>query len=202
MKKNKKLLLDSVFQKTTIAISVIALTFALSTQLTKKFEPEKDLIYMLKERSEFANRINDSLMLQIQKEQNSLKTLMEGISTDSILNDYVLNQRLNEIDKRLNIIQEQNTALRQAINPLNPEEVLTIARLNDGIKLLSENHLNTSKNIDEKFTNFKTSVFRELDASSKSINWLFVVIIPIVMNLLYTIWKDSRKSKSEKIKDS
>ena len=93
------------------------------------------------------------------------------------------------IEKQTEII----TALRQAINPLKPDEVLTIARLQDGIIDLNKNVTELENNINVRLQYFEDSIKREMTSSNNSTTLILVVLIPLVLNFLYTVWKDFRK---------
>lgn len=196
MKKNKKSLFDSVFLKSTTFVAAVAMTVAIATQFTSYVNSKNDI----RERTYLMQKMNDELQYRISKQQKLLDSLSKEYIKDSIPNEILINEKLNSIAKRLELIEEQTKGLRQAINPLNPDEVLTIARLNDGLKVLNEKQNSSTQNSQARFDSFKTSILRELDASSKSINWLFLVLIPLVMNLLYSMWKDAKEKKSEKLK--
>lgn len=190
----KKRLFDSVFQKITTMIAVIAMMIAIITQLNSFYTSKKDL----RQQSYFIESMNDSLLLRIKNEQISLKEQFLNLNRDSIPNEIKINEKLKAIDLRLTLLENQTRGLREAINPLQPDEVLTIARLKDGLKIIEEKQKTSTTENQEKFESFKTSILRELDASSKSINWLFLVLIPLVMNLLYSMWKDRKEKKVDK----
>lgn len=101
----------------------------------------------------------------------------------------VIYNTISEVKK----IKELTNGLRQAINPQNPEEILTIARINDRLKIAEEKLGKINEESDKKSELFRSSIIREIDASNKAIYWMFIVIIPLVLNLLYNIYKDNKE---------
>jgi DNA repair exonuclease SbcCD ATPase subunit len=136
------------------------------------------------------------ILQKYQKEIHSELALIAS-STTKIKTEADVKKVLDNLNTKLEKHDQQIKALRQAINPLRPEEVLTIARLKDAIDLLTTKIVEFEKEIDKKQDTFKSSVLRELDASSKTTNWLFVLLIPLIINLLYSIWKDRKEGKGK-----
>jgi hypothetical protein len=177
-------------QELSSLIASIALMIAIALQFYKVESTKKSLIDNHQIKS-----INDSLvsLIKVQTQNiNQFKLLM----TDTAKSDLQYRNQIHDISIRLARLEEQTKGLREAINPIDPEEVLTIARLNDGLKNLTITQNSISKDFDDKLELFKVSVIRELETSSRSINWLFLVLIPIVVNLLYTIWRDRKENKT------
>ena len=44
---------------------------------------------------------------------------------------------------------------------------------------------------------FQDSILRELKSSSNSTTLILVVLVPLVLNFLYSVWKDFRAGRSE-----
>ncbi len=192
--KKKKNIFDSIFPKVTSILATLAMVIAISMQLTNfNGSNQKDF----RERSQNTEILADSLSI-IMAEQLLIKEQIQELTKDSLPNNALFNNKISALNLRISKIEEQTKGLREAINPLNPEEVLTIARLNDGLKNIETKQKSLSIDIEGKFESFKTSVIRELDASSKSINWLFLVLIPLVMNLLYSMWQERKKKNESK----
>lgn len=196
MRKNKKRLLDSIFRRITTILVVLGMTLGISTQFSSFLNSKNEI----RERTYLMEKMNEELKSRISKQQIILDSLSKGHLRDTIPNEILINEKLNSIGSRLSKIEEQTKGLRQAINPMNPDEVLTIARLSDALKIINEKQNTLIQNNQAQFESFKTSILRELDASSKSINWLFLVLIPLVMNLLYSMWKDAKEKKNDKAK--
>lgn len=111
-----------------------------------------------------------------------------------------LDQKFKNIDDKIAEVKEQTIGLRQAINPLKPEEILTIARLTDDVKTIRKDLEGLESNISAKQKEFKDSILRELKSSGESTILILVVLIPLVLNFLYTVWKDYKSDKNEKVK--
>lgn len=110
-----------------------------------------------------------------------------------------MENKLIKIEKKINDIDQQTIALRQAINPIKPEEMLTIARLKDEVIILR-------KRIDEIYDMqkreqdyFRNAIARELDASGRTTYLIVAILVPLALTFSYTIWKDRREEKKEKI---
>jgi len=108
-----------------------------------------------------------------------------------------LDVRFEDLDKKIASVRAETLAVRQAINPLKPDEVLTIARLTDEIKLLEKDFENLKQGLSTQQKDFQDSVVREIKVSSDSTSLILVVLIPLVLNFLYTVWKDFKKSREE-----
>ncbi len=104
---------------------------------------------------------------------------------------------LNSNQQRLSSLNLQFEGLRQAINPSNPEEILTIARLKDEIITQKQDLINFKQSILEKQEQFIGYILREKESSNRGNNLIMVVLIPLVLNFLYTVWKDMKKDKKE-----
>lgn len=101
--------------------------------------------------------------------------------------------RVAALEMEFEHLQEVQQGLRQALNPISPEEVLTIARLNDEVKRLSGSLQRSLDDLAEDQEEFQTAVRREIDASDKTLNLVLVVLVPLVLNLLYSFWQDRRR---------
>jgi hypothetical protein len=134
-------------------------------------------------------------VVELRERLEKLESLLAQISAVPT-NGALAPKDLQELTSRLDRVEESTIGLRQAINPLKPEEVITIARLTDKVSDLREDFEQLNKSVERDFDSFSGSVQRELQASSSSTNLILVVLIPLVLNFLYTVWKDLR-SKDE-----
>lgn len=103
--------------------------------------------------------------------------------------------KFKEIEQRIEQVSQQTLALRQAINPIKPDEVLTIARLKDEVSALKIDFEQVEKSLVREMEVFQKSVLREAKASNSATNLILVVLIPLVLNFLYTLWKDLKAEK-------
>lgn len=101
---------------------------------------------------------------------------------------------LQNIYEELNPLRVQLEGLRQSINPINPDEVLTIVRLKDEIVDLKEDLVSYKEKMDNQQSEFRDFILREKETSNRATNLILVVLIPLVINFLYTVWKDLKKS--------
>lgn len=109
----------------------------------------------------------------------------------------ILDLRISKIENELNQQTEITTSLRQAINPIKPDEILTIARLKDEITELNKNVSTLNDNLKIRQDNFEDSIKREISTSNNSTTLILVVLIPLVLNFLYTVWKDFKKPEKK-----
>ncbi len=185
-------------------ITIIATILFVYYNIFKK-ERESDL---LKKQSYLLDRqiIEYTMKLDSLQEYNRqlnlrLNSIVSSASSDGTPNLRVeekylkLEKDIHSITNQISKFENQNLALRQAINPINPEEVLTIARLSDEVKDIRDDFNSLKLNIDTKQNEFRDYILREKETSNKATNLILVVLIPLVLNFLYTVWKDLRKNK-------
>jgi len=167
--------------------TVIAATLAVYSQLS----PKKSLT-LVPGVTKLLMEADDKTRVDLEKEINRV------LSSKPIKNpDYALIEaRFTDIEHRIEDINEKNIALRQAINPIKPEEILTIARLTDEVKSLEGDFKELKEILSSQQKNFQSSIIREIDSSSQSTSLILVVLLPLVANFLYTIWKDIKKPGS------
>jgi len=136
---------------------------------------------------------------ELQEIQKKLMLIVEDKLTlsDEELTKLSIVNELKGLEEKLVKVSDQTLALRQAINPLKPDEVLTIARLTDEVKALKADYSNLEKSMKEKHTEFSNSILRELKSSNDATNLILVVLIPLLLNFLYTIWKDFKTERRE-----
>ena len=91
---------------------------------------------------------------------------------------------------------ESYLALRQSLNPINPDEVLTIARIMDEVKKLNERQNNFEKRVEDNLRSVSQNVLYRAESSDKTTNIILLVLVPIIINFLYTVWKDYKKDKN------
>jgi len=110
----------------------------------------------------------------------------------------IIDLRLTALQDSINKQSEITTSLRQAIDPLKPDEVLTIVRLKDQIVDLNKDLKNLEESQKDRQQTFEDSIKRETSSSNQSTTLILVVLIPLVLNFVYTVWKDFRKSDKDK----
>jgi hypothetical protein len=99
---------------------------------------------------------------------------------------------LRALEHRINEMEETTLGLRQAMNPMAPDELLTIARLGDEVRSLRADYVKLEEALVQDLGSFQQSVQRELQSANSSANLILVVLVPLAFNFLYTIWKDMR----------
>lgn len=134
------------------------------------------------------------LTKKIINERDSLLKITRKINKVGFVKDTLsISNRLNEIEVKLDSQIETTTALKQAINPINPDEILKISRLIDEIKSINSRITSIENNLNNKQNHFEESIKRELSNNANSTALLITVLIPLILNFIYNIWKDSKK---------
>ncbi|MDI5891806.1 hypothetical protein [Halomonas rhizosphaerae] len=169
----------------TILVTLAALYQQLTSVRLAEYPLERDMF-------EFDVR-TEKLQQQIEKlVQKSVAELPLEASAS------VVEVRLKKIDERIEAVSDQTLALRQAINPVKPDDILTIARLTDEVKSLRVDFEQLGTTLSAQQQGFQESILRELKSSNDSTRLVLAVLIPLVLNFLYTLWKDLRSEKKEK----
>jgi uncharacterized protein (UPF0335 family) len=137
---------------------------------------------------ELSKRLKSELIPEISKE-----ILAQANSTTPIF----AAEKLAALENRIEAVDNQTLALRQAINPTKPDEVLTIARLTDEIKDIREDFSDVRKQLESQQQSFQSSILRELKSSNDSTTLILVVLVPLILNFLYTVWKDLKSVRSK-----
>ena len=170
-------------------ISIIAGVLAFYLQIAnRQFETEAmpNEVTRYESRNINANLKNE-LIAEIRKEL---------VSQSSNENPTIVTEKLASLNKRIDEVDSKTLALRQAINPINPNEIITIARLTDEVKSIRSDFSKVQKQIEGKQQSFESSVLREIKSSSDSTTLILVVLLPLVLNFLYTLWKDIRTANA------
>ena len=107
-------------------------------------------------------------------------------------------RKMIEFEYKVENISNVLKALREAIDPDNPEDILTIARLKDEVTMLSKELLIFQTSIVKNQTIFQDSIVRELETRDRFVNIIIVVLIPLVLNMLYTFWRDIKFRKDSR----
>ena len=96
---------------------------------------------------------------------------------------------IENLRTEVNDLKHMTLGLRQAINPENPEEILTIARLSDQVKTTKERFDRLEHDLDKKYGEFVAIVTRELDRVGNSTILIVVALIPLLLGWGFTAWK-------------
>ncbi|MDW3195272.1 MAG: hypothetical protein R8G66_23050 [Cytophagales bacterium] len=174
--------------------------------------PDNEFVRKIPEsetKSELIQRI-DSLesiirAFQIRESENSLPDSDNENGKVQNHNKELVELRLeiNSVEERVDKNFEDFKALRQALNPINPDEVLTIARMMDEIKSIQEQQSNFEKRIENNLESISRNVLYRTESADKTTNVILLVLAPILLNFFYAIWKDYKKEKpKEKEKTS
>lgn len=182
----------------TIILTVLTVSFSLFVKM--KEERLKDSL------SEFEQKqLNNELSI-LKRKIYSLTSARDSVfniivkkdtvnlgQLNSTQHQQILDLRISKIEIEFKKQTEITTSLRQAINPIKPDEILTIARLKDEIVELNKNVSTLNDNLKIRQDNFEDSIKREISTSNNSTTLILVVLIPLVLNFLYTVWKDFKK---------
>ena len=170
------------------AISMVAVVLAFYVQFV-----EQRTLHLQAERMAVTRQEVEDLSKQLENEL--LPRLLSEIAAQaSSTTPVAVAEKLAAMQARIEMIQNRTLALRQAINPTKPDEILTIARLTDEIKDVRGDLTSFRKQLEEQQRSFQSSILRELNSSKESTNLILLVLLPLVLNFLYTVWKDIKSA--------
>ena len=168
-------------------ISIIAGTLAFYVQFVDRqsaIQAER-IATTEQELEDLSKRLTSELLPRLRAE-----IAAQGKSTTPI----VAAEKLAAMEKRIEAVDNRTYALRQAINPTKPDEILTIARLTDEVKDIREDFVSFQKQLEARHQSFQSSILREIKSSNDSTNLILIVLLPLILNFLYTIWKDFKSA--------
>lgn len=189
------------FQLIIAVVALIITSITVFQQLVEnKDMTQKVRIDQYRNELELKNR-NKLLIKQIDTLRNFLQQsqLQQNLikKVDSPKGSLAYNQftmRLSTLENKVDKISKIQDGLRQAINPMKPDEVLTIVRLKDALTEITKDFSALEENYKLRQQAFEESIRHETSSSNQSTNLILVVLIPLVLNFLYTVWKDFKKS--------
>ncbi len=204
------------FKKIQLIIAIISsiiVIIVFTTQIFQYSYENKYKKYILEDRiQDLKDKIDTLDKISIESRKNLIVYDSLKYSYDIKIQDTVNLLMLNQLESKFNFkiadlsnkINDLNTryfALQQAINPLKPEEVLTIVRLKDEIIQLNKILISVNEKLEREQAIFEKSIIRELEKSDKSTILILVILIPLVLNFLYTVWKDYRENKTKVVEE-
>lgn len=176
-----------MFELLAVAITMIGITVGIYTQFSERRARDVTAMYALVENEAQLNKLQANIDDIVNKKISEAPRINVDAAS--------LDVRFKDLDRKITSVSEQTLAVRQAINPLKPDEVLTIARLTDEVKAIDKDFENLKQELSAQQKDFQESVVREIKVSSDSTGLILVVLIPLVLNFLYTVWKDFRKGR-------
>ncbi len=181
--------------KLSIGYYVTAIIIAFTGLSTYTYEllnqrSEKNQEYI----SLFDTQITDQVFEDMGNKLSARIAEMEA--NPKLYDQFAYKSRFEELEKQIKEVDEKTLAVRQAINPLKPDEILTIARLTDTITNLKEDFkdLSTQVKLDQK--SFKESMLREMQSSNNIFLAILVVLIPLVGNLIHSGYKNIKSKEN------
>jgi hypothetical protein len=136
---------------------------------------------------------------QIATLKNSLgvtDTLLKILQNPKAIEKASIDLKLYQINTTLAQYIQQTNALLEAFNPTKPEQVLTIARLKDAVVQIQNDEKNLEDRLKAQQSNFEDSIKRELATSSNSYYWIMFILLPLIIQFFYNIYKDNRKTET------
>ena len=184
--KKRKSKVPWFFGTVASSVSVVGVILAFAFQFGQLSSRQQYIHYKIEElEDKILNETLEPFLEELVKKKLAIP--VQTLDLKKIENDIAdLNKKIEETDRK-------TLALRQAINPTKPDEVLTIARLTDAISSIEKETKALREQNKRELEDFKASVLRELDASSKATNLILVVLVPLVLNLIYNLWRDRQK---------
>lgn len=182
-----------------LLIGITGLSLALVGFYMQYYYIPIDTTIKIKEELKYLSQINKENYIKIKEYEykNELINKYKNLKPKDLENIAIL-RKFNEIDDKIKKIDEKTIALRQAINPFKPDEVLTIARLKDEVSIVKNRLEYIYDALKKDQDNFKSSVVREIEASGKSTYLILLVLGSFALNFLYSAWKDLKEEKKEK----
>ncbi|MEM1202945.1 MAG: hypothetical protein AAGN66_06925 [Acidobacteriota bacterium] len=166
---------------TVAVVTSITLGWASSQILNRNYIAQLEIS---KARSEHDRRVVRALRRQLEEK---LVTVSEpGINADASESGTG-----SELEARLDRLSSEVETLRGALDPTK-EEVLTVLRLKDRIIELEEEREEFEDQMMDRYKELSASMEARVKVASDSVKWLLLVVIPLVINLVYSIWKDVR----------
>lgn len=175
-----------------IIFTILAISYAVYNFITYDYRiKHENLTYPKVDKDYTENKFNE-----IDKKLLYFNNLFK--ENEANKGNIIINNKLKKLEQQIANINERTLALRQAINPIKPEEVITIARLRDEIMVLKDKVDKIPDELKKENDNFRIAVLREIDAAGKSTNYIWLVLIPLVLNLMWSVFKDIREEKKDK----
>lgn len=145
---------------------------------------------------------NDTLYSQIDQIREVYRDFrFDTISLDNGTSTKFLhmNDRIETIENKFQDLAESHYNLKRSLKPTEIEDLLTIPRLQDEVKIISEKLEDLESELARRQTSFETSIRAESKSSNQSTNLILVVLIPLIINFLYTVWKDLKEHKKNNV---
>lgn len=106
---------------------------------------------------------------------------------------------IGQLEQRIDRLEQSTHALSEALNPLEPERVLTVARLHDAVNGLSDKTTAGLEDVRSDQEEFQAAVIRELDKADKTTSLILFTLIPLTLNIIYSMWKDFRDRRDASV---
>ncbi|MCG6231758.1 hypothetical protein [Vibrio furnissii] len=138
----------------------------------------------------------------IEQYKTQIQALLENkiaeVPSSDKVDIVVINQRIENLDAKIDRVSEQTLGLRQAINPTKPDEILKIARLTDEVSSLKNELEDLESKLSSQQKAFQESILRELKSSNDSTTFMLVLLLPLIINFMYTVWRDIKNNGDNK----
>lgn len=185
---NRKIIRFVFIAYLVIGVFVLFSVFFFDTVQMIEIAPTyKESLYEQKE-------IQDSLYVILERNINALVSeKTEMFAEKSIIR---LQLQLKRLEDSLSIIATQSEGLRQAINPIHPEEVLTIARLGDRLSQMTSDIKDFEERTQKQQEMFRQSINRDVNRIDNLTILMIVALVPVFFQFISNFWRDT-KNKEE-----
>ena len=193
---NKQLMLTARVVVTFLIASVTSLIIWQELKNNKVSEHKISLEYQ-KMVFEQYRKENYELKVKLEQIQEKLNVINKDSTLYNQLNpdhDSNMNKRLLIIETNLSDLTENHNNLRRSLKPTDIEDILTIPRLQDEVKILGNNLKDLESDLMQRQSSFEASIRTESESADNSTDLILVVLIPLVINFLYTVWKDIKET--------
>ena len=141
-------------------------------------------------------KLNERL-IDLEKKQKEIIHLVNNIdlfpSDSSILKKF--NAKMVHLENKIDELNKLTLGLRQAINLSNPEEILTIARIKDELVLLKNNISKDTEYLVERQNRLYNATIREIETSNSTTTLFIIVLIPLIANFIYSVWRNNKQKQ-------
>lgn len=184
----------------TVVTMIITVWLKLQDSQLAKYEAERDFQitkHQMKMLEDLETQ-NDSLyaqLIQVQEIYRGLNIDSSNLISDNSIQLLNVSDRIETLENGFLELESSHQRLKRSLKPTEIEDLLTIPRLQDEVKIIKDKLDDLELELSRRQTSFETSIRAEAKSSNQSTNLILVVLIPLIINFLYTVWKDLKENK-------
>lgn len=140
----------------------------------------------------------DSLILMGSTSRDSISlSIIEPKDIEKIVTDYIEKAGIGQLSEKIASVEEELHNLEGSISPSNANEILSVVRVQDKIIQLEEKFTEIEKNLKNDQEQFERAIIRELDSRDKIFNYVFIVLIPMVIIMVITYLRERNTTQQK-----